>query len=67
MLRPKPTVIETGGIEDMRQYEELVENKDVPITPHVKQHKIFTSPDVLVHQRQIITTPTGQPGTPRNG
>ena len=62
MFRPAPTVVETGGIEDMKQFEELVEKKEAPVTP--KQHKIFESPDSIKHQRQIITTPSGQIDSP---
>ena len=64
MFRPRPTVMETGGIEDMKQYEEIIENKPTPITPQTKQHKIFESPDTNPKQRQIITTPSGQYDSP---
>jgi len=64
MFRPPPTIVEIGTEEDLKQYEEMIKKRNIPLTPPSKPYQVFISPESQTRGRTIITTPIGQIDSP---
>ena len=64
MFRPPATLVEIGTAEDIKQYDQMVQKKSLPITPPKKPKNIFNSPIASRFQRKSLSTPTDEIDSP---